>query len=212
MPSRRVAGRHLRGGVRALTCQESIDRPVVAVTPEKRCGHARPGSWTMSPRLAVLLLSVCLAIGAPRAAAAQSRFVGLSVDRYYPEYGAFFALTYRQTDIGRYGGGLDLGVGLVPSALLAHALLTTLDLGVAKSVPAGPATVLLRAGSSNVVGAAEGFLLYPGVQLGGGILVAVDPRSYLRLDLSRHVYYMGGESTAMWSLGLGVAARGTVRF
>jgi hypothetical protein len=49
--------------------------------------------------------------------------------------------------------------------------------------------------------------IIPGVQAGLGILVPVDRKSTVRLDVSRHVYKSSYGNFRVWSFGFGVSGR-----
>jgi hypothetical protein len=46
----------------------------------------------------------------------------------------------------------------------------------------------------------------PGVQWGLGLLVPLDAKSLVRVDLTRHRYISDGRSVGFWSVGFGFAA------
>jgi hypothetical protein len=158
-------------------------------------------------RSALVTLALCLSSLPPAAQAQSSRFSGLSVTRFHYESAPFIAVTYRRTVLGNRGGGADIAVGVVPSALPARVLFTQVDLGFAKAVTTGPARLLVRVGTSNFVALAQSLEVYPGAQLGAGALIRIEDASWARLEVSRHYYVQGDESLAMWSLGIGFAVQ-----
>jgi hypothetical protein len=162
----------------------------------------------MRPRLSAFLVVACLLVAAPRDGCARSsRLTGLSVERFYGRGAPFSTLTYRRTQLGRDAGGGDLACGLVPAALNAGVILLALDFGIARSLPAGPATLLLKAGTGNIVAVGLYSDFYLGIQAGVGVLVPLERRAHLRVDVSRRLYLSAHESFPMWSIGAGIAVR-----
>jgi hypothetical protein len=151
---------------------------------------------------AALLLTI-----APTPGVSQSwtRISGASVERYFEGEYRFTAVTYRRSELGRGGVGLDFGLGLVPQALRSNVVLMGLDAGFAGARRFGPATVMLKGGVSSFMALLAENELFPGLQAGIAFVVPLDRRSGLRLDLGRHVYFPQGETFQLWSLGIGFA-------
>jgi hypothetical protein len=136
---------------------------------------------------------------------AQSRIVGPSVERFSDGDASFVTLGLRRTDLARSGSGLDVALGLVPKELFSSILLLQVDAGFARALPVGPATVLLKGGIGNFLALGAENELYPGVQAGVAVVIPIDRRSGLRVDLARHLYFPQGGQIALWSLGFSLA-------
>jgi hypothetical protein len=89
------------------------------------------------------------------------------------------------------------------------ALAVGLQAGVTQPVRAGPLTLLPRVGAAGIAFAGilgdRLFHLVPGIQAGLGLLIPVDQKSTLRLDVTRHRYSRDGYRESGWSFGFGVA-------
>jgi hypothetical protein len=154
----------------------------------------------------VVLATATLLTGWTAESRAQSRIFGPSVERFSDrDGGRFVTIGLRRTDLARSGSGLDVAVGLVPVALAERTLLLQVDAGFAQALPVGPATVLLKGGIGNFVALGAETELYPGVQAGVAVVIPVDRRGGLRLDLARHLYFPQGGHIALWSLGFSLA-------
>jgi hypothetical protein len=46
----------------------------------------------------------------------------------------------------------------------------------------------------------------PGLAVGGGVLVRMDQRTALRVDVTRHTFVEGAERYGVWGFALGFAA------
>lgn len=130
---------------------------------------------------------------------------GASFDRVDWGAGRDIAFGFRWSRLGSKPGG-DVAVRLFPTALRAGVLFLGADLGAAHAIRLGRARLLIRAGTSNIVaGGLDAHALVLGLQAGIGILIPVDPRSAVRLDLSRHRYFSDDIAPTAWTLGLGFA-------
>jgi hypothetical protein len=156
------------------------------------------------PFVAVLATATLLT-GGTAESWAQSRIAGPSVERFSEGDAGFVTIGLRQTDLSRRGIGLDVAVGLVPKALAERTLLLQVDAGFARALPVGPATVLLKGGIGNFLAVGAENELYPGVQAGVAVVIPLDRRSGLRLDLTRHFYFPQDGQLALWSLGFSLA-------
>ena len=72
-------------------------------------------------------------------------------------------------------------------------------------------TLLIKAGTSSLVGLATDFVFVPGFHLGAAIVVRIDDRTALRLDASRHYYLGTGDTQAIWSFGFALASLPVLR-
>lgn len=133
------------------------------------------------------------------------RISGASVERYSGDDDRFIVVSYHRTELGRNGIGLDFGLGLVPVALRYNTALIDVDAGLAVARRVGPATVLLKGGPSSFVSLFAENEFYPGVQAGVTLVVPLERRCGLRLDLARHFYFPGDRNFQLWSLGVGLA-------
>ena len=167
--------------------------------------------------LVVVLLS--LALAAPTLAqspAGRTKLVGLTLDHWRGSAGpALLRPTLRLTTYPERGPGADLALVFFPDAFSLHPLLLTVgpQAGLALPVRAGPVTRLLKGGAAGIASAGllfEGghFRLIPGAQAGLGLLLPVDSKSTVRLDVTRHVYQSSGFRLGVWSFGFGFAGGG----
>jgi hypothetical protein len=88
------------------------------------------------PLIAVLVIATLLT-GGTAESWAQSRIVGLSVERFSEGEGSFVTLGFRRTDLARSGSGVDVAVGLVPQGAREGASSDTL---LTPNVLQGPPT------------------------------------------------------------------------
>lgn len=155
-------------------------------------------------RLIPVLLLVMLDSIAPATAPAQAaRLTGVSIERF-SGYGRFTAVNFRRTDLGPSRVGLDVAIGLVPDYLRDRTLVADLDAGLACVAPVGPVVLLIKGGPASLVAVGEVSKFYFGLQGGAAVVVPLERRSNLRLDVSRRIYFAPAESTVrMWSVGIG---------
>jgi hypothetical protein len=85
-----------------------------------------------------------------------------------------------------------------------------LQAGLTQPIALGPVTFLPRGGAAALT--AVGLLadndlirIVPGVQAGLGMLIPVDRKSSVRLDVTRHVYRSSYGNLGVWSFGFGVS-------
>jgi hypothetical protein len=162
----------------------------------------------------LFLLSVApVASGLPGSLPAQvgptrleGRAIGAGIDRFsYEEY-SIPAFTFRYSDLRPGDLGPEVGVSLFPQALPLGGLILAPDIGGSFNVSLPGATLLLKGGASAltalaplVVGVRFGF------HVGGGLILRMDGRTGLRVDVIRHFYQDAGETEGVWSIGLGFA-------
>jgi hypothetical protein len=154
--------------------------------------------------LVAVLATATLLTGGTAESWAQSRIVGPSVERFSEGDGNFVTLGLRRTDLARSGNGVDVAVGLVPEALGARVLLLQVDAGFARALPIGPATVLLKSGMGNFLALGAQTELYPGVQAGIGLVLPLQRRLRLRVDLTRRLYFPQDGRLGLWSVSVGL--------
>ena len=161
---------------------------------------------TPAVRLVVLHLVLLAALTPSQGAGQSSRVTGASVERFYLGEYHFTAVNFRRTDLTQDGAGLDLAAGFVPDALAARVALLDLDVGLARALQVGPAMLVLKGGVSSfaAVGGDANFL-YPGVQAGLAIVIPLERRCGLRLDLGRSYYFPQDGPFQLWSIGVGLA-------
>jgi hypothetical protein len=134
----------------------------------------------------------------------QGRAIGGSIDRFsYEEY-SIAAFTIRYSGLRPGGLGPEVGVSLFPQGLPLAALILAPDLGGSFNVSVPGATLLLKGGASALtVLAPQAAGLRVGYHAGAGLLLRMDNRTGLRVDVIRHFYQDAGETEAIWSIGLG---------
>ena len=158
--------------------------------------------------LGAVPLALTLLMLTPNLGSSQSRgILGLSIERFYHEDARFTAVNFRLTQMSPGRVGVDLNAGLVPVALQGGLLFLDLDVGLAKALAIGPATLLLKGGVGNflLLGLHTESEFYPGLQGGLAAVVPVQRRFAIRADFSRRVYFPAGGSFPMWSAGIGFA-------
>ena len=108
--------------------------------------------------------------------------------------------------------GAEFAVVVFPDGISIQppGVLLGLQGGLTQPVAVGPVTMLPRAGATAITALgllADGDLvrIVPGVQIGLGILVPVDRKSSVRLDVTRHGYASSSGNFGVWSIGFGVS-------
>lgn len=170
-------------------------------------------------RLAPLFLCAWLPLMPVQAQAPEqrTRLIGLTFDHWDGDFGAaILRPTFRLTTYAPRGPGVEFAAVMFPDgiSLQPPGLSFGLQAGLAQPVTVGPATFLLKAGGAGIAVAGlladnELFRLVPGIQAGLGVLLPMDRKSTLRLDVTRHVYQPFGARSGVWSVGVGFA--GAVR-
>ena len=160
----------------------------------------------------LLLIGIIPMVGAPRVSLGaqggpsrlQGKALGGSIDRFSYEDVSITAFTFRYSELRPGGLGPEVGVSLFPQALPLAALILAPDLGGAFNVSVPGATLLLKGGASALtVLAPQAAGLRVGYHVGAGLLLRMDNRTGLRVDVIRHFYQDAGETEAIWSIGLG---------
>ena len=144
----------------------------------------------------------------------RTRLNGVTFDHWRGAMGpALLRSTLRLTTYAGRGPGADLALVVFPDGISIKPpiLRVGLQAGLAQPVSVGPATLLPKAGVAAIVSAGllsdNRFLqLLPGMQAGLGLLIPVDRKSALRLDVTRHRYRTSSFGQSVWSLGVGFAA------
>jgi hypothetical protein len=167
-------------------------------------------------RSALRLLTLLSVVAAPAAAQDPPRpagIAGMTLDHWEGAGGpARFRPTLRLTRLPRGRPGLDLALTIFPDgiSIFPPMLIVGLQGGLAQRIPLGKISLLVKGGAATI--AAGGLtredrfvLVIPGVQAGLGMLVPMDRRSSIQLDLTRHIYHMQVNTTSIWSFGFGVS-------
>lgn len=131
---------------------------------------------------------------------------GPSFDRFGSLTEGPVAFGYRHSRLTGGGPAEDLALRLFPAALPAGVAVIGIDVGAMQALAVVPVAVFMKGGASAIanLGLHETALI-PGLQAGGGVLVRLERRAALRLDLTRHFFNDGGEKYRVWSFGLGLA-------
>jgi hypothetical protein len=144
------------------------------------------------------------------------KLVGFTLDHWRGASGpALLRPTLRFTMCPPSKPGVEFAVVAFPDGISIRppAVLFGLQGGLTQPVAVGPVTILPRVGAAAIT--ALGLLpdndfirIAPGVQAGLGVLVPVDRKSTIRLDVTRHVYRSSAYGGFhVWSFGLGVSGR-----
>jgi hypothetical protein len=129
---------------------------------------------------------------------------GVSVDRFVFDGTGILGLSYRLSGIRHNALNQELGVSFFPDALRIPALLFAPDFGAAYHVSSPSTILLLKAGGSALAGLGQDIVFAPGLHFGGGVVLRVDDRTGVRIDVISHYYHANGEIEPIWSLGLGL--------
>jgi hypothetical protein len=160
----------------------------------------------------LLLIGIIPMVGAPRVSLGaqggpsrlQGKALGGSIDRFSYEDVSITAFTFRYSGLRPGGLGPEVGVSLFPQGLPLAALILAPDFGGSFNVSVPGATLLLKGGASALtILAPQAAGFRPGYHVGAGLLLRMDNRTGLRVDVIRHFYQDGGETEAIWSIGLG---------
>ncbi len=145
------------------------------------------------------------------AVSSRVRLLGLTLDHWNGGAGsALLRPTLRFTTYAGRGPGAELALVFFPDGISISppAVMFGLQAGLAQPLSAGPATVLLKAGGAGLAIAGlfgDGlFKLVPGVQAGAGLLLPVDSKTSIRLDVTHHLYRAQGYGHRVWSFGFGL--------
>jgi hypothetical protein len=131
---------------------------------------------------------------------------GPVVERLFGGDTQLTVLGYRWTGLGPSGLGFDGTLGFAPQGLAAGTLIIQADAGVVQSISAGPIRLLLGGGLTHIVQLKRSFEFYPGLQARVALLVPVEARLAVRVDLTRRLYLAAGETYPFWSLGFSLPA------
>ena len=163
----------------------------------------------MPPRAAVLVLGALVLAARPAASQDRrpvERMAGPIVERLFEEDNRITVLGYRWTRVGRSGRGFDGVLGVAPAGIPAGTLIVQADAGLAQAISTGPVRLLIGGGITHIVDLAQSLEFYPGLRAGLAVLVPVEARLAMRVDLSRRVYLGSGEIYPLWSIGFSLLA------
>ena len=165
--------------------------------------------------LPLLLLAVALTPvpALPQTPAQRVKLVGLTFDHWRGASGpALLRPTLRLTMYSPRGLGAEFAAVVFPDGISFQppGVLLGLQGGVVQPISVGPVTLLPRAGGAaltalGVLADSKLIHIVPGVQAGLGVLLPVDRKSMLRLDVTRHVYHSSYDDFGVWSFGFGVS-------
>jgi hypothetical protein len=141
------------------------------------------------------------------------KLVGLTFDHWRGASGpALLRPTLRFTTYSPRRPGAEFAVVVFPDGISIQppGVLLGLQGGLTQPIAVGPVTLLPRAGAAAITALgllADGDLIriVPGVQAGLGMLIPVDSKSCVRLDVTRHVYESSYGNFGVWSFGFGVS-------
>jgi hypothetical protein len=131
---------------------------------------------------------------------------GISVDRFIYENDGTTAMSVRFADLRPGRVGTEVGLSIFPDALSIRSLLLAVDGGPAYSASGPVLGLLVKAGFSSLMSLGSESAFYPGVHLGGGLLLRMGKTTGIRLDVVRHYYRADHETPGVWSIGLGITA------
>lgn len=164
----------------------------------------------------ILLLAVSALTSMP--APAQSspqrvKLLGFTLDHWRGASGpALLRPTLRFTTYSPRRPGAEFAAVIFPDgiSLQPPGMVLSLQGGLTQPIAVGPVTFLPRAGAAAITAfglLANGDLIriLPGVQAGLGMLIPVDRKSCVRLDVTRHVYKSSYTNLGVWSFGFGVS-------
>jgi hypothetical protein len=162
------------------------------------------------PLLAVALTAMPALAQAP---SQRVKLVGLTFDHWRGASGpALLRPTLRFTTYSPRRPGAELAAVIFPDGISIQppGVLLGLQGGLTQPIALGPVTFLPRAGAAAITALgllADGDLIriVPGVQAGLGMLVPVDRKSSIRLDVTRHLYESSYGNFGVWSFGFGVS-------
>jgi hypothetical protein len=145
--------------------------------------------------------------------AQRIKLVGLTFDHWRGASGpALLRPTLRFTTYSPRGPGAEFAAAVFPDGISIQppALLLGLQAGLVQPITLGPVTFLPRAGGAaltalGLLADSELIHVVPGIQAGLGVLIPVDRKSTLRLDVTRHVYESSYDGLGVWSFGFGVS-------
>jgi hypothetical protein len=172
-------------------------------------------------RRLLLLLAVFALTSIP--ALAQSspqrvKLLGFTLDHWRGSGPALLRPTLRFTTYSSRRPGAEFAAAVFPDgiSLQPPGMVLGLQGGLTQPIFVGPVTFLPKAGAAAITAfglLANGDLIriIPGAQAGLGMLIPVDRKSRVRLDVTRHVYQSSNTNLGVWSFGFGVsgALRGT---
>jgi hypothetical protein len=153
------------------------------------------------------------------AAIPRGTALGFSVDRFYfdSEYHTH-AVTFHLSLLDPAKLTPEFAVSLFPQGLAAGLIVTNLDVGGAVNLPFPYGTLLLRGGASGFVtlgvgvGSGVGAAAMPGAHYGASLLIKLDEKSAVRLDVLRRIYFLPHEfDPATLTIGLGITALPGIR-
>jgi hypothetical protein len=133
--------------------------------------------------------------------------MGLSFERFGPLSGGLTAFGFHRSRLTHRGPSEDLAVRIFPQGLQYEAAILGADAGLMQAIPLGEAALFVKGGASTLgVFSPSGVEISPGVAAGGGLLLRIQRRAALRIDVTRHLYFRDGETYPVWALALGLAA------
>lgn len=143
------------------------------------------------------------------------KLVGFTFDHWRGASGpALLRPTLRLTTYTPGRPGIELAAVIFPDGISIQppAVALGLQVGLTQAVGVGPVTLLPRAGAAAIttVGLLSGsdlIRILPGGQAGLGMLIPVDLKSSVRLDVTRHVYRSSSGDSGVWSFGFGISGR-----
>jgi hypothetical protein len=163
-------------------------------------------------RSLILALALGVTVAMPTAAqnTTRTRLQGLTFEHWQGTGSAFLRPTLRFTTYPSRGLGFDFALTVHHDDMSFYPPLLTVgpQIGLTLPLHAGPVTLLLKGGPAGIVslGLLENplFRIEPGAHAGLGVIVPIDRKSSVRLEVGRHLYDAFPYGPRLWSFGFGV--------
>jgi hypothetical protein len=130
--------------------------------------------------------------------------MGGSFERFGAVLEGPVAFQFRRSRLTRGGPAEDLAVRIFPQGLPHGIAVIGGDAGIMQALRLGPTALFVKGIATMLTALGPGgFEVVPGLGVGGGLLVRMDRRAALRVDVTRHTFLQGAEHYGVWSFALG---------